>query len=528
MTAVGSANGVDQLDVALDDGRRAGGRAAKTVTGGVFAEGVGEGDATDPVQDPQSADNPLPLPIVTHPRGGEFVDLVNDVQINDVEHAVDADLMDQTSGNSHGGVKTRPLNPPILAEKIAHLAGRGVEPVRLTAIHHRHVEAGAQMKPQGLWLYPAFYGPKEQAERLIAREVVHCREKVGLIDISMLGGLDIRGPDAAAFIGRLYNGRDQHPAVGRARHLMIADEAGMIMDEGLICRLHAEHHYLTTTTSGADALCQQLLHRKEDWQLDVDITNVSAAYAGVTIVGPNSRKVVATLASDIDFSAHALPFMGVRLGQIAGMPVRVLRSGFVGDQSYEIHCPSSMGEALWDSLIKAGEPFAIKPIGEEARQVMRLEKGHVAIGQDIAVPAPALWPSSSEVITDRTMTETRPIFVSKQRAEIRTLQGGQRHLVGFTLARDGDPCPKVGQLVIREDAIIGRVTSAVYSPTLRKVIGLALVPVNQAEPGQRFPIKIEGGRLIEAVVVPTPFHDPKAMHHEPLEISPLVDGEEDA
>ena len=130
-----------------------------------------------------------------------------------------------------------------MPEKFAALAGRGFEPVRHTAMHHRHLELGAQMMLAGLWMRPAYYGPKGDAARAIEREVRAVRESVGMIDVSTLGGLDIRGPDAAAFIDRMYTWAYEKQPVGRARYALMTDQTGVIIDDGVACRLH-ERHYL--------------------------------------------------------------------------------------------------------------------------------------------------------------------------------------------------------------------------------------------------------------------------------------------
>ncbi|MGI9434253.1 MAG: aminomethyltransferase family protein, partial [Geminicoccaceae bacterium] len=356
---------------------------------------------------------------------------------------------------------------------------------------------------------PAFYGPDDQAEQLIAIEVANCRNNVGLIDVSTLGGLDVRGPDAAEFINRVYTWAYLKQKVGRARYLLMCDEAGVIIDDGVACRFHEQHYYLTATTSGVDAVYRQMLWWNAQWRLDVDITNVTAAYAGVNIAGPNSRRVLEKLASDIDLSAEGFPYMGVRQGDIAGIPVRMLRVGFVGELGYEIHCPSSMGEALWDLLVEAGEPFALRPFGVEAQRVMRLEKGHIIIGQDTdGLTQPY------EADMGWAIGKKKAFYVGKRSIDIQEQRGIVRRLVGFKLVSAKAPCPKECHLVIRDNEIVGRVTSAVHSPTLKTVIGLAYVAQDQAEVGQRFSIKIEGGRMIEAEVVPIPFYDPDNQRQE--------------
>jgi len=531
VTSAGSLNGVYQLDSVLADGRRMGWHAAHVL-------GKVEGAPPSAPADGLSSRITHPFPIFPHPKGREFVDVDEDLQIKDIKNAV-ADgyddiqlvkrystlgmgpsqgrnsniagirLVADATGKTPDEVGTTTARPPFAPEKFAHLAGRAFEPVRLTAMHHRHVEAGAEMMTAGLWMRPAFYGPKDQAEQLIALEVANCRGNVGLIDVSTLGGLDIRGPDAAEFINRIYTWAYLKQQVGRARYLLMCDESGVIIDDGVACRFHEQHYYVTATTSGVDAVYRQMLWWNAQWRLDVDIANVTAAYAGVNIAGPRSREVVETLDTDIDFSPESFPYMGVRQGHIAGIPVRVLRVGFVGELGYEIHCPSSMGEALWDLLVEAGEPFALRPFGVEAQRVMRLEKGHIIIGQDTdGLTQPY------EADMGWAIGKKKAFYVGKRAVEIQNAKGEVRKLVGFTLRHDRDPCPKECHLVIRDDDIVGRVTSVVVSPTLKKIIGLAYVAADQAEVGKRFQIKIEDGRMIEAVVAPMPFYDPENLRQD--------------
>ena len=333
----------------LQDGALAGWRAADNL-------GKAKGAAPQVPTDRQACGITHPFRC-SHPKGREFVDFDEDLQIKDIKNAVkdgydDIQLVKRYStlgmgpsqgrnsniagirlvadatGKSADEVGTTTARPPFAPEKFAHLAGRSFEPVRLTAMHHRHVEAGARMMTAGLWLRPAFYGPKDEAERLIADEVRNCRENVGLIDVSTLGGLDIRGPDAAEFINRVYTWAYLKQQVGRARYLLMCDETGVIVDDGVACRFHEQHYYVTATTSGVDAVYRQMLWWNAQWKLDVDIANVTAAYAGVNIAGPNSREVVETLDSDIDFPEEAFPYMGVRQGHIAGIPVRVSAGRF--------------------------------------------------------------------------------------------------------------------------------------------------------------------------------------------------------
>ena len=189
-------------------------------------------------------------------------------------------------------------------------------------------------------------------------------------------------PDVAEFLERFYTFRFKKQPVGRARYALLTNEAGIVIDDGVACRLSEFHYYITATTGGADRVYQSMLKWNSQWRLDLDISNVTSAYCGINIAGPNARHVLTKLQSDIDFSSDAFPYMGVRTGVISNIPARVIRVGFVGEIGYEIHVPQLVGEALWDLVIEAGHEFGIQPFGIEAQRILRLEKGHIIIGQD--------------------------------------------------------------------------------------------------------------------------------------------------
>jgi sarcosine oxidase subunit alpha len=266
---------------------------------------------------------------------------------------------------------------------------------------------------------------------------------------------------------------------------------------------------VTATTGGVDQVYRQMIWWNAQWRLDVDIANVTAAYAGVNVAGPNSREVLGRLSSDIDLSAAAFPYMGVRVGTLAGVPVRILRVGFVGELGFEIHAPSELGETLWDILMEAGRPDGVRPFGVEAQRIMRLEKGHIIIGQDTdGLTHPG------ECGMEWALAKKKPFYVGKRSVDMQIAKGVSRRLVGFTPVDAAAPCPKECHLVIDGDNIAGRVTSAAWSPSLKRVIGLAYVPPAKAAPASRFAIRIENGRMIEAEVVPTPFYDQRNARQE--------------
>jgi len=527
----GSVNGAYALEAALADGERAGWRAAQALGWNAGAEPAVPADLG------QAGIN-HPWPIFPHARGKDFVDYDEDLQVKDIVNAVadgyaELELVKRFStvgmGPSQGrhaalatarlvahetdrsvaeiGVTT--ARPPFTGEKLGVLGGRTFEPERFTAMHHRHLEAGAQMMTAGLWWRPAFYGPKDRREACIGEEVLAVRNNVGVIDVSTLGGLEIRGPDAAEFMNRMYTFAYLKQPSSRTRYVLMTNEAGTVIDDGVACRFNDDNFYVTATTGGVDRVYRTMLWWNAQWRLDVDIANVTAAYAGVNIAGPKSREVLETLVEGVDLSAEAFPYMGLREGYVAGIPARLLRVGFVGELGYEVHVPSSMGEALWDRIVEAGKAHDLRPFGVEAQRVLRLEKGHIIIGQDTdAMSTP------DEVEMAWAIAKKKPFFVGGRSIELRRQHPSKRKLVGFTFEDSSAPLPEESNLVLRNGEMVGFVTSVARSPTLDRIIGLAYTASDEAEKGAAIRIKLTSGEIAVGKVVPPHFYDPENQRQE--------------
>lgn len=530
LSVAGSLAGAYALDAVVAEGEAAGHAA-------VAALGLAAGRAPALPNDRGGLGQSHPWPIFPHPKGKDFVDFDEDLQVADIRNAVSegydhielvkrystigmgpsqgrhsalnaARLTAEATGRDLEAVGQTTSRPPFVAEKMGVLAGRGFEPVRLTAMHHRHLELGARMMPAGLWMRPAYYGAKAERERVIREEALAVRGNVGVIDVSTLGGIEVCGPDAAEFLERLYTFAYKKQEVGRSRYVLMTDEFGVIADDGVACRLHEEHFYVTATTGGVDNVYRAMLWRNAQWRLDVVVTNVSASFAGVNIAGPRSREVLERL-SDVDLSRESFPYLGVRSGDVAGIPARLMRVGFVGELGYELHVPSSQGEALWDALLKAGEAEAIRPFGVEAQRLLRLEKGHIIVSQDTdGLTTP------SEADMAWAISRRKPYFVGRRSLAIQDKNGLTRKLVGFVVDDKSAPVPEECHLTLKHEEIVGRVTSAAWSDTLGHTIGLAYVHPDQADIGSAFDIKVAGGRIINGRVVKLPFYDPDGARQE--------------
>jgi sarcosine oxidase subunit alpha len=314
----------------------------------------------------------------------------------------------------------------------------------------------------GVWRRPEYYTqPGKSREDCIRSEVEAVRTRVGLIDVGTLGKLELRGADAAEFLERVYTGRYRNLKLGMSRYALMLDEAGVVIDDGVIARLGAEHFYFTTTTSGAVAIYRELSRLNTMWRLDCGLVNLTGARSAINLAGSYARDVLAKL-TDLDLSTTAFPYLAVREAAVAGIPAILMRVGFVGEWGYEIHVAAESAAAVWDALLKVGATYGIAPFGVEAQRLLRLEKGHLIVGQDTdGLTTPRQAGLEWAVKLDK------PFFIGQRSLQAVAQQPIKQTLVGFMLAPDfqGTP-PQECHLIIDRTEIAGRITSIAFSPTL--------------------------------------------------------------
>ncbi|HEX9451518.1 MAG TPA: glycine cleavage T C-terminal barrel domain-containing protein [Burkholderiales bacterium] len=522
--AAGRVNGIYALEDRLLDGVRAGLEAASHA-------GFGAAAAT-PVARATGSPN-HPYPVFDHPKAKNFVDFDEDLQLKDFVNAVQegfdniellkryttvgmgpsqgkhsnmnairilAKLLHKSPGEV-GSTTARPFFHPV---PMSHLAGRGFHPYRLTPLHSRHESAGAVFMQAGVWLRPEYYAASGKSKvEAVREEASAVRNRVGIIDVGTLGKMEISGPDAAAFLERFYTGRFGNMKAGMTRYALMLDEAGVIIDDGVVARLGEERFYFTTTTTGSANVYREMTRLNTLWKMRVGIINATGGYAAVNLAGPRSRDVLAAV-TRLDLSAEAFPYLAVREGEVAEMPARMMRVGFVGELGYEIHLPADGAGFLWDTLIQAGRAHGIQPFGVEAQRLLRLEKAHIIIGQDtdgLTTPIEAAmgWAVKMD----------KPYFIGQRSLKIVGGKKPKAQLVGFALDSDDESAaPRECHLVIRDGTISGRVTSIAFSPALGRHVGLAFVAPDMAAEGTRFFIRADRGQMVQARVVPTPFYDP--------------------
>lgn len=488
----------------------------------------------------------LPATVITRADGSTpgkaFVDFQHDVKLADIDQAhlegyVSVEHLKRytTSGMAADQGKTSNLNalarmaslrgldipsvgtttfrppytPVAIGALVGHEHGLHFRPIRLSTIHDWHVENGAAMIEAGAWMRPWYY-PKtgESLRDAYIREADHVRRKVGIVDVSTLGKIAVQGPDAAAFLNRVYvNGFTTLP-VGRLRYGVMLREDGFVLDDGATARLGENDYFMSTTTANAAkvlAMAEHLLQTA--WRdLRVHVTSVTDQWAAIAVAGPGSRDLLTEL-SGADLSRETLPNNHFTHVEIAGVPCRLHRMSYSGELAYEIYVPAKSGRTVWEALLAAGSKCELAPYGTEAMGALRIEKGHVAGAEiegrttlkDLSLEglASSKKPFVGSVLRKRTVLEdpARPTLVGLR------IAGERGAAPGSILFPLQGPAQGHGE---------GWVSSATYSPALGSNIALALLARGQQRLGETIRvIDFLGNETLQAEVVSHHFFDPE-------------------
>jgi sarcosine oxidase subunit alpha len=394
------------------------------------------------------------------------------------------------------------IRPPMAPTLMATYAGKRHNIFKRTPAHEWQEKADAIFRRVGVWKRARYFSKDYSCKTEI--ETVH--QAVGIIDVSTLGKFRLFGPDALKALQRVYIGDMSTVKKGRVKYSAMCNDDGCLIDDGVVTLTAENDYYFTTSTGRAGATVEWIRYhtRYDGWNFH--LVNLTDAYGAINLAGPKARKVLSELTDD-NLSNEAFPFTGYREMTLAGkIPARVMRLGFVGELSFEMHVPSSMTGYLWKCLMEAGKPFGIRPFGLEAQNVLRMQKGHVIIGQESEIRTTLHDLGMGGFWYKKPAAKTVGAVALKQTKH----QKDRLKLVGFKMVEPSDPkrAPKDGSIIVN-DTIRGHVCTARYSFILNEAIGLALMEDKYAGIGTQLEIFEDGSdhQRLHAQVVKPPFYD---------------------
>lgn len=357
--------------------------------------------------------------------------------------------------------------------------------LKRTPLYEVHRAAGAKLIEFGGWEMPVQYTG-------IIEEHKAVRGSVGLFDISHMGEIEIQGPRALDVVQRLTTNDASKLAVNQVQYATLCYPHGGIVDDITVYRLGPEHFFLCVNAANIEKDYAWIV---EQAQREAGIRNISAEVAQLAVQG---RHAQATLQPLCDINLDAIRYYWAATGHLQGVEALISRTGYTGEDGFEIYCPAPHGPELWSALLQAGEPYHIKPIGLGARDTLRLEMGYALYGNDITAETTPLQAGLGWIVKLQ-----KGDFIGRDALLQERTEGVKRKLVGFELLDRGVARSHYGMLI--EGTQIGEVTSGTVSPTLNKAIGLGYVSAEYAKVGTEVSIDIRG-KLAQARVTPTPFY----------------------
>ena len=368
-------------------------------------------------------------------------------------------------------------------------------PPRHTVLRERHEALGASFTDFGGWMMPVRY-TSDLAEHHAVRTAA------GLFDISHMAEIEVRGADAAAFLDFAISGRMSALAVDQAKYTLLLNAGGGIVDDLIVYRAAGDAFLVVANAGNRHAAVTALGERAAGF--DVVVDDVTEDIALIAVQGPRSQEIVAATAQIADPSPPLDELKYYRRGHAdfvaadgARVPMQIARTGYTGEDGYELFIRAGTAGELWDALLAAGEPFGLVPAGLAARDTLRLEAGMPLYGHELG---PDVLPAQAGL--GRVVAQDKDDFVGKSALET-IVAGDAPVLVG--LVSEGRRAGRAGYAVLRGDETVGEVSSGALSPTLGHPIALAFVPPALAAEGTELAIDVRG-TPIPATVTALPFY----------------------
>ena len=362
--------------------------------------------------------------------------------------------------------------------------------LKQTPLNAAHRRLGARMVDFGGWDMPVQYPAGTVEEHL------RTRTHAGLFDVSHMGEIDVRGPDAIPFINRLCSNDAAKLVDGQAQYSALTTPEGTVMDDLLVYRFAGDHLMLVVNASTTEKDWDWIKshHRGES----VALENVSANYCQLALQGPDALSILLPLA---DVPLAEIKYYHFREGKVDGVPAIISRTGYTGEDGFEVYAAADKAEQLWEGILEAGRygtPDGVLPCGLAARNTLRLEAAMALYGHEIDETTTLLEANLGWICK-----LNKGDFIGRERLAKQKEEGLKRRLVGFEMTERG--IARDGQEILIGGARVGYVTSGSPAPFLRKNIGLGYVPVQHASEGREIQVDVRG-RAVGARIVPTPFY----------------------
>ncbi len=358
--------------------------------------------------------------------------------------------------------------------------------LKRTPLYDEHRALGARIVPFAGWEMPVQYAGIKQEHTAV-------RTRAGLFDVSHMGELELTGPRAVPSADRLVTNDVSRLENGEALYTVCCNERGTILDDLIIYRLGDEHVLVVCNASNRDKI---LAHFRSQIGDDCDVTDRSDEWALIALQGP--RAVAIMQKAGVDAQTCDLPFFHVARAEVAGAPCWVARTGYTGEDGFEVFCDNAAAVDVWRALLGSGETEGIEPAGLGARDTLRLEARLPLYGNDIDETTNPFEAGLGWVVK----LDANPFVGQAALAKIKA-DGITRKLVGFEMTGRG--IARHGYPILVQDERVGSVTSGSPGPTVGKNIGLGYVPKEHSRTGSQLGIEIRG-KVIEAVTVKTPFY----------------------
>jgi aminomethyltransferase len=362
--------------------------------------------------------------------------------------------------------------------------------LKRTPLNSAHRRLGGRMVEFGGWDMPVQYAAGTMTEHL------RTRTHAGLFDVSHMGEIDVRGPDAIPFINRVTSNDVRKLVDGQAQYSALTTPEGTVIDDLLVYRFAEDHLLLVVNAGTTDKDWDWIKSHHADE--NIELHNVSADYCQIAVQGPRALSILQTLtAAPLD----EIKYYHFREGEVDGVPAIVSRTGYTGEDGFEIYAAANKAAQIWDKLLEAGNFGAedgVLPCGLAARNTLRLEAGMCLYGHEIDETTTLLEANLGWICK-----LNKGDFVGRDRLAQQKEEGVERKLVGFEVTDRG--IARDGQDVLIGGQRVGQVTSGSPAPFLKKNIGMAYVPAESAEEGGTIEIDVRG-RIVAAQIVPLPFY----------------------